>query len=180
MKTIFATFFLLAVICQAAPSDDKRVSCRFTRDTGGGGRTDIVTSTTGYTSLSARSLGEPALNLEFTRALNTLGVIPLNEYVVAVSYTSLKGDKCEKGTDVRDIECKEKLAQIAVVTHRRDKNKVTYERKFTAQFDSVELRSQRTDEGAAWSWQFVKEGKWAYTGVIDLWGCEYGTHHWDN
>lgn len=180
MKTIFYAMLLVVGVSQGAPSEQKMISCRFNRDTGGGGRADIMVSSNGFTTLSARSLGEVALPLSFTRALNDLGVIPLNEFVVAIAYSNAKGDKCEKGTDTRDLECKERLGQLAVVTHRRDKNKLTYERKFIAQFESFELRSQRTDEGAVWAWQFVKEGKWAYTEPINLWGCEFGSHHWDN
>lgn len=180
MKTFFFVLILLADVALAAPSDTKMMSCFFTRDAGGAGRADVSINSDGGGGLSARSLGETYLHLEFTRALSELGVIGLTEHVVAVAYTDQKGTHCQKGIDTRDVTCKENLGQIAVVTHRRDSQNVTHERKFIAQFDSVELISQRTEEGAFWMWEFVKEGKWAYTGGLSLWGCEYGTHHWDN
>ncbi len=180
MKTIFAVLSLLTQIATASPSDDKRMSCLFDSDSGGGGRADITISSTGWTELSASALAAPYLHLAFTRVFSELGVIGLTEHVVAVSYADSRGSHCKRGLDTRDVVCKENLGQIAIVTHRRDQANVTHERKFTVPFDSVELISQRTDDGATWIWEFVKDGKWAYTNVINLWSCEYGTHHWDN
>ena len=82
----------------------------------GGGHTDIFKSDgnmmeAGWISFRAQEGGNSAIHLAFTRALSEVGAIAPTEHVSAIGYFA-DGNKCVFGADVRDADCKEKLAEI--------------------------------------------------------------------
>lgn len=155
--------------------------CQLYSGSGGWGTAEVTTYNSAETGAQARSVWilarGPELPMQFTRALNEIGAIPLNEVVTQITYKGTP-NHCQWGVSALDVTCLQNLAQLSVVTQRRDQQKRIHERQFALEVGSLELQSSKYNDETMWYWGFSAGNLTASTGLLNLTGCMYGDYVW--